>query len=214
MNVNPFRLWSSKHLIIMYQDHLYGPTFQHYHHRIWKHRWIDLQTPPYRCGSSEITIVCFMKTWWNWFWIDRKIISSYIPGMVHHLSFFILPMEKWFEQRVWYKKPEYAREIERGLITKKMFTVYITWILYWHQVKRCSWFSYWSTYDAGWSWTAQRKPDQRAMNLFQRFWKDLQASGEHFIVKRKSTDSYSLIAGYHWFTDWGRDTMIAMRDWR
>ncbi|HRI62100.1 MAG TPA: amylo-alpha-1,6-glucosidase, partial [Saprospiraceae bacterium] len=24
-------------------------------------------------------------------------------------------------------------------------------------------------------------------------------------------NSYSLIAGYHWFTDWGRDTMIAMR---
>ncbi|WP_246901372.1 amylo-alpha-1,6-glucosidase [Arenibacter sp. F20364] len=43
------------------------------------------------------------------------------------------------------------------------------------------------------------------------FFKDLLTSGEQFLVKRKSTDSMSIIAGYHWFTDWGRDTMIAMR---
>jgi predicted glycogen debranching enzyme len=43
------------------------------------------------------------------------------------------------------------------------------------------------------------------------FFQDLMASGEQFLVKRKSTNSMSIIAGYHWFTDWGRDTMIAMR---
>jgi len=43
------------------------------------------------------------------------------------------------------------------------------------------------------------------------FINDLLISGNQFIVKRKSTDSHSLLAGYHWFTDWGRDTMIAMR---
>jgi predicted glycogen debranching enzyme len=43
------------------------------------------------------------------------------------------------------------------------------------------------------------------------FLKDLMASGEQFLVQRKSTNSMSIIAGYHWFTDWGRDTMIAMR---
>ena len=43
------------------------------------------------------------------------------------------------------------------------------------------------------------------------FFKDLMLSGEQFMVHRKSTNSMSIIAGYHWFTDWGRDTMIAMR---
>jgi predicted glycogen debranching enzyme len=43
------------------------------------------------------------------------------------------------------------------------------------------------------------------------FLKDLIISGNQFIVDRKSTNQKSIIAGYHWFTDWGRDTMIAMR---
>lgn len=43
------------------------------------------------------------------------------------------------------------------------------------------------------------------------FLKDLAVSGDQFLVKRQSSDTYTLIAGYHWFTDWGRDTMIAMR---
>lgn len=34
-------------------------------------------------------------------------------------------------------------------------------------------------------------------------------AADNFIVYRKSTDSKTVIAGYPWFTDWGRDTMIA-----
>ena len=44
-----------------------------------------------------------------------------------------------------------------------------------------------------------------------KFLKDLIVSGNQFIIDRKSTNHKSIIAGYHWFTDWGRDTMIAMR---
>ena len=43
------------------------------------------------------------------------------------------------------------------------------------------------------------------------FIKDLTVSGDQFLVRRNASDSNTLIAGYHWFTDWGRDTMIAMR---
>lgn len=43
------------------------------------------------------------------------------------------------------------------------------------------------------------------------FYQDLAVAADQFIVKRQSTQSYSIIAGYHWFTDWGRDTMIALR---
>ena len=42
------------------------------------------------------------------------------------------------------------------------------------------------------------------------FVSDLLYAGEQFIVHRKSTNSHSIIAGYHWFSDWSRDTMIAV----
>lgn len=35
-------------------------------------------------------------------------------------------------------------------------------------------------------------------------------AADHFLVKRKSTGKYSIIAGYPWFADWGRDTMISI----
>jgi len=35
-------------------------------------------------------------------------------------------------------------------------------------------------------------------------------AADSFITYRKSTDSKTILAGYHWFTDWGRDTMIAL----
>ncbi|MCJ7467081.1 MAG: amylo-alpha-1,6-glucosidase [Maribacter sp.] len=43
------------------------------------------------------------------------------------------------------------------------------------------------------------------------FYNDLLRSGNQFLVSRESTKSKSIIAGYHWFADWGRDTMISMR---
>ncbi len=42
------------------------------------------------------------------------------------------------------------------------------------------------------------------------FAKRLFMAGDAFIVKRKSTNEKTIIAGYPWFTDWGRDTMIAL----
>lgn len=38
----------------------------------------------------------------------------------------------------------------------------------------------------------------------------LALSSDNFIVSRKSTGLKTIIAGYPWFSDWGRDTMIAM----
>ena len=40
------------------------------------------------------------------------------------------------------------------------------------------------------------------------FVQDLAAAADQFIVKRG--DLETVIAGYHWFSDWGRDTMIAL----
>ena len=38
----------------------------------------------------------------------------------------------------------------------------------------------------------------------------LVVAADTFIVNRESTENKTVIAGYHWFTDWGRDTMIAL----
>ncbi|TAK41071.1 MAG: glycogen debranching protein [Saprospiraceae bacterium] len=51
----------------------------------------------------------------------------------------------------------------------------------------------------------------RPLGKTDPFVADLQIAAAQFVVWRASTESYSLLAGYHWFTDWGRDTMIAMR---
>lgn len=42
------------------------------------------------------------------------------------------------------------------------------------------------------------------------FRQQLTLAADKFIVFRKSTNSRTVIAGYPWFTDWGRDTMIAL----
>jgi predicted glycogen debranching enzyme len=67
-----------------------------------------------------------------------------------------------------------------------------------------------------------RREISRKQSLLSRFYKDkpgiasrdwlnwLLLSADSFIVTRKSTDKKSIIAGYHWFEDWGRDTLISL----
>jgi predicted glycogen debranching enzyme len=38
----------------------------------------------------------------------------------------------------------------------------------------------------------------------------LTLAADDFVVSRQSTRSSSIIAGYHWFSDWGRDSMISL----
>jgi predicted glycogen debranching enzyme len=54
----------------------------------------------------------------------------------------------------------------------------------------------------------QREQDRRA-----KFDSRLHASADAYIVRRSSTGARgkTVIAGYPWFTDWGRDTFIALR---
>ena len=43
-----------------------------------------------------------------------------------------------------------------------------------------------------------------------RILKELLLAGDQFIVERKSTGGKTILAGYPWFSDWGRDTLIAL----
>ena len=49
---------------------------------------------------------------------------------------------------------------------------------------------------------AARLPDERARSLA--------AAADSFVISRPGDGALTLIAGYHWFGDWGRDTMIAL----
>jgi predicted glycogen debranching enzyme len=42
------------------------------------------------------------------------------------------------------------------------------------------------------------------------FFLGLADAADTFIVRRKSTGTKSIVAGYHWFGDWGRDAMISI----
>ncbi|MDP4092500.1 MAG: amylo-alpha-1,6-glucosidase [Bacillota bacterium] len=57
-----------------------------------------------------------------------------------------------------------------------------------------------------------REEEERLLNLTDssdEFVCELTRAADDFIVYRKSTDAKTILAGYPWFTDWGRDTMIA-----
>ena len=42
------------------------------------------------------------------------------------------------------------------------------------------------------------------------FLMDLAVAADNFIVKRDSSKGKTILAGYPWFSDWGRDTMISL----
>jgi len=44
--------------------------------------------------------------------------------------------------------------------------------------------------------------------------RDVAWAARDFIVDRYSTNEKTILAGYLWFTDWGRDTLIALRDFQ
>ncbi|WP_445475835.1 amylo-alpha-1,6-glucosidase [Methanococcoides methylutens] len=56
----------------------------------------------------------------------------------------------------------------------------------------------------------RQKSLQDHCNLKGDFTQKLVNAADSFIVQRSSTSSRSIIAGYHWFADWGRDAMISL----
>jgi predicted glycogen debranching enzyme len=54
----------------------------------------------------------------------------------------------------------------------------------------------------------RRRAAAESSGIEEDFAENLAAAAEQFIVSRG--DQKTIIAGYHWFSDWGRDTMIAL----
>ncbi len=57
-------------------------------------------------------------------------------------------------------------------------------------------------------WRAEKKKEKERLEKLQAPLPALAQAADSFLVKRGS--SLSIIAGYHWFDDWGRDAMIAL----
>lgn len=61
-----------------------------------------------------------------------------------------------------------------------------------------------------------RKEEERLAALIQKagygdaFADALVCAADHFVAYRRSTDSMTILAGFPWFTDWGRDSMISL----
>lgn len=53
-------------------------------------------------------------------------------------------------------------------------------------------------------------PDEQPKNPSSNIWRQLLQAGDQFIVYRESIAGPTVIAGYPWFNDWGRDTLIAL----
>ncbi|MBK7938262.1 MAG: glycogen debranching enzyme N-terminal domain-containing protein [Lewinellaceae bacterium] len=152
------------------------------------------------------------------YWMKRE--NGYYTLYAHFGAtplYFNFSAGEFVEKRDWYKKLEYTRELDRGLdahedacsvasidvVLKPGAKVHLVF----------------STDEK----MVTEDPEALKFNELQRieslvpkdsddsFLRDLMIAGDQFLVRRNSTEGYSLLAGYHWFTDWGRDTMIAMR---
>lgn len=113
---------------------------------------------------------------------------------------------------VWYKNFEYSEEQNRGfdfqedLFNPGMFTINFTK----EMIFSCS--TREQEEDLGIKWERELA---RRRRLIVKFDGDplqcqLQTAGQSFIQKDKRDDSLSIIAGYHWFVSWGRDSMISL----
>jgi predicted glycogen debranching enzyme len=68
-------------------------------------------------------------------------------------------------------------------------------------------------------YSAELKRREDLLNHFQKRYSDVQVEDwlkllvlatDSFVVNRESTKTKSIIAGYHWFEDWGRDSLISL----
>jgi predicted glycogen debranching enzyme len=114
----------------------------------------------------------------------------------------------------WYRNFEYDIERERGLdFTEDLFNHFILRfdLLSNHQASIIASIEH---RDAGranqyrQTEIKRRRSAAQASPLKDEFAQALTAASEHYIVARGGKKT--IIAGYHWFSDWGRDTMISL----
>jgi predicted glycogen debranching enzyme len=114
----------------------------------------------------------------------------------------------------WYRQFEYEVERERGLdFTEDLFNPFLLKFDL-SLNPQCSLIASTEQHDVAHvdalreSEIHRRRDAKRSAPIDDGFAQNLAAAADQFIVARG--DQKTVIAGYHWFSDWGRDTMIAL----
>jgi predicted glycogen debranching enzyme len=109
---------------------------------------------------------------------------------------------------VWYRNFQYAVEQERGLdFVEDLFNPWvITFDL--NARSKVSIIASTEQHDASHAETYRKAELERRATGHDDFVAALAHAADQFIVARERGET--VIAGYHWFADWGRDTMIAL----
>ncbi|MBW6489968.1 MAG: amylo-alpha-1,6-glucosidase [Lentimicrobium sp.] len=152
----------------------------------------------------------------HYFGLDRNTLEVYTCHLAEPL-YVKYSSGKFTEEYNWFKNYQYPEEQKRGQdYTEDAFSIGN------FELKLKPGETFYITFSTD-KKMAQQSPENLKQQELKRlkslipqaindtFLKDLIVSANQFIVNRKSTGSKSIIAGYHWFTDWGRDTMIAMQ---
>jgi predicted glycogen debranching enzyme len=152
--------------------------------------------------------------------IDQEIFES--PGMVSIEPYGSLPRlffahnARWISREGnWYFNFEYPRERERGLDFHEDLFAPLTMQFELSSGSSAAIVIGTEAHDAGKFVELMASEVDRRRKLrdkspsHDRFRSDLEAAGDQFVVRR-GRDLHTIIAGYHWFSDWGRDTMIAL----
>jgi predicted glycogen debranching enzyme len=115
---------------------------------------------------------------------------------------------------VWYRNFEYAEERARGFDFREDLFNPCTLSFDLHGNQTCSVIASTQQHSAREAAVIEeheraRRRTMKGATEADAYRRALYSAAEQFIVQRGSHRS-SVIAGYHWFTDWGRDTMISL----
>jgi predicted glycogen debranching enzyme len=134
------------------------------------------------------------------------------PGLPR--LYFAHDADQLQEQGYWYKNFLYRQERERGLDFQE--DLFNPFVLSWKLSKQQDAIVIASTEqsDIGQADATRKAELQRRQRLIASspvndpFVRELTAATDQFLARRG--DEWTVIAGYPWFTDWGRDTMISL----
>ena len=141
--------------------------------------------------------------------LEYQALKVYAKYQAHPLIFKI-SSGNWTLKPVWYKNFQHTIEKERGFDFEEDAMSIGTVNVLLAEGDSCT-ISFSSPGEAALPMKPKYEALYTANKNYPNFIKDLELSSRDFVVHRKSTEGSTILAGYHWFTDWGRDTMIALR---
>jgi predicted glycogen debranching enzyme len=146
--------------------------------------------------------------------LHHEKLVSVRPYSDHPTLYFVHDADKVVSQGYWYKNFEYALERERGLdFVEDLFNP-LTLHFDLRARETVTLIASTEILDIAAAGTLRQQEVDRRSRIVSSvaagddLVRTLTAAADHYIVGRG--DQKTVIAGYPWFTDWGRDTMIAL----